>query len=72
MNSVPPGPYALPHSGAVCYTVAGITQGRSKAMASNGKKRKTAKVWITRGICLALALLMLGMVLASALWSNVW
>ena len=41
-------------------------------MASNGKKRKTAKVWITRGICLALVLLMLGMVLASALWSNVW
>jgi hypothetical protein len=41
-------------------------------MASNIKKRKNTKVWITRGICLALALLMVGMVLASALWSDVW
>ncbi len=41
-------------------------------MASQGRKRKNARVWIVRGLCLGLALLMLGMVLASAFWSQVW
>ncbi len=39
-------------------------------MAAQAKRKNKAKAWWIRGVCLALALLLVGMMLASALWSN--